>query len=215
LTPYFWNKQTKKKVSNAAYQIGVSIDDISPSEEEIETRRIFMGGYGFLGFRDGPIPKPARGVHDPIWARSMAIENGNTTLVTTVIDTTGITNILLDKIRLAASEEIGVPVTNILIGATHTHSGPDLQGLWRYITDSYEAFVINGTVNSIVNAYRTRKPAKLFVSGAVGYASNRRGWDYTDTEITVLDAIDLEGKRIGTLINFAAHTTAIGRDNLE
>jgi len=163
----------------------VGIVDISASEADIATRRVFMGGYGFLGFRDGPIPKPATGVHDPIWARSISITSGNTTIITTVLDTTGITNILLDRIRQDASRQTGVPVDNIMVGATHTHSGPDLQGLWGYIPESYETTVVNGTVESIVTAFNSRKAARVFVSGAVGYSRNRRGHPYTDTEITV------------------------------
>jgi len=196
------------------YEIGVSVVDITASQEEIDTRRIFMGGYGVLGFRDGAIPKPAIGVHDPIWARSMYIGYDNNSVIITVLDTTGISNIVLDRMRQGAAAQIGISVDNILIGATHTHSGPDLQGLWGSITDSYMDFVVNGTIESIVNAYRTRTLARLFVSGAEGYANNRRGHGYTDTEIVVLDAIAIStGQRIGTLIQFAAHTTAIGRDN--
>jgi hypothetical protein len=167
------------------YQIGVGVVDISASDEEIATRRVFMGGYGFLGFRDGPIPKPATGVHDPIWARAFVVSDGNTTAMTAVIDTAGITNKLLDRIRDETSRQTGVPVNNIFVGGTHTHSGPDLQGLWGSVPETYSDFVVNGTVNSLVTAFRTRRPARLMVSGAVGYASNRRGWGYTDTEITV------------------------------
>lgn len=196
--------------SSGEYQVGVGVVDVSASEEEISTRRIFMGGYGFLGFRDGAIPKPAIGVHDPIWARTFLVSNGNTTVAMTVLDTTGISNIILDRIRTGASKETGIPVDNILVGATHTHCGPDLQGLWGSVTDSYLDFVVNGTIASIASAFKGRQPARLMVSGGQGYSRNRRGWDYTDTEITVLDALSLkDGSRIGTFINFAAHTTAL------
>jgi len=172
-------------IALADFEIGVGVVDISASDEEIATRRVFMGGYGFLGFRDGPIPKPATGVHDPIWARSFVVSDGNTTVMTAVIDTAGISNKLLDRIRDETSRQTGVPVDNILVGATHTHSGPDLQGLWGYCPESYIDFMVNGTIESLVSAFRTRRAARLMVSGATGYANNRRGWGYTDTEITV------------------------------
>jgi len=188
--------------------------DVSPSPEEIATRRIFLGGFGYLFFRDGPVPMPCTGVHDGIWARTMVVTSSNRTVAITVIDSIGISNVLLDQIRRGSSEQTGIPIENIMVGVTHTHSGPDLQGLWGYVTDSYEQFVVNGTIESIVNAYKSRVPAKLYASGAVGYAFNRRDWGYTDTEITVLDAHrESDGSRIGTLINFASHPVALWRDN--
>lgn len=170
-----------------------------------------MGGYGFLGFRDGVIPQPATGVHDPVWSRSIVISDGNNTIAVSVLDVTGITNKVLNTIRSAVLRETGIPVSNIFISATHTHCGPDFQGLWGGVTDSYRDFVINGTITSIINAYKTRRPADLYASSATGTARNRRGWDYTDTDIIVLDAIDkVTQQRIGTLVNFAAHPTVLG-----
>ena len=68
-------------------------------------------------------------------------------------------------------------------------------------------FVVSGAVKSLSNAFQALEPAELFVSRGTGFADNRRGYDYTDDEITVLDARSLDGDRLGTFVNFAAHPT--------
>ena len=98
----------------------------------------------------------------------------------------------------------GVPRPNIFVGATHTHAGPDLQGLWGGVTAEYKQVVVDGTVAAIAEAYARREAAQLFVSKGVGSANNRRDWGYTDDELTVLDARSAStGERLGTVIQFA------------
>jgi hypothetical protein len=109
----------------------------------------------------------------------------------------------------------GIPVGNIFVGATHTHAGPDLQGLWGGVSAAYKQVVVDGTVAAIVDAFRQRAPARLTLAKGTGFANNRRGWGYTDDELTVLDAHALsDGARLGTLIQFAAHPTTLSAGNL-
>ena len=118
--------------------------------------------------------------------------------------------------RRTVEELTGIPVANILISCTHTHSGPDLQGLWGYVSESYRAQVVNLTVSAIVEAYETLQPARLLLSSGDGVANNRRDWGYTDTELVVIDALsEADGSRIGTMVNFAAHPVTLGSSNLQ
>jgi len=57
-----------------AYNIGFSVTDLSPTKKEIDSYGVWLGGYGVLGDRDGRIGI-AEGVHDPIWARAVAIDD--------------------------------------------------------------------------------------------------------------------------------------------
>jgi hypothetical protein len=62
-------------------------------------------------------------------------------------------------------------------------------------------------------AWDTRAPGELRVSTGKAPANNRRGWNFTDDDMTILDAFDLEQQRLGTLVVFAAHPVILGEDN--
>ena len=109
----------------------------------------------------------------------------------------------------------GIPIGNIFVGASHTHSGPDLQGLWGGVSDGYKQVVVDSTVAAIAEAYNDRQPARLLLSKGVGSASNRRDWGYTDDELTVLDVQNtVTSERLGAVIQFAAHPVTLGSSNL-
>jgi hypothetical protein len=105
---------------------------------------------------------------------------------------------------------------HIIVATTHTHAGPDLQGLWGGVGESYRTKVINETVGSMLAAWQTRVPANLRVSNSSALNSNRRGWPMTDDTIFVLQAHrKSDDSLIGTMMSFAAHPVTIGADNTE
>ena len=111
----------------------------------------------------------------------------------------------MQAIRDGVTAATGVARGNIYVGATHTHAGPDLQGLWGGVTAEYKQVVVDGTIAAIVEAYGRQQASRLFVSKGTGQANNRRDWGYTDDELTVLDVISTStDQRTGTVIQFAA-----------
>jgi hypothetical protein len=157
-------------------------------------------------------------VHDPIRARAWVIDDGNTTMAFAVFDTVGTSNRVLNRIRAGVLANTGIPYENIHLSSTHTHAGPDMQGLWGGCSDNYKNHMETGTIEAITEAWETRRPVRLYASKGNGtqYNGNRRGWGWTNDEITVLDAIDASnGERVGTVLNFAAHPTSTGSGNKE
>lgn len=196
-------------LAQAQFYVGYAQEDISPTDEQMRRGEVWLGGYGFWKLRGRP-----QGVHDPVYARSTVIAVNETVLTTTVIDAIGISNRILHSIRSAVSAEIDIPVDNVIVSATHSHSAPDFQGLWGFVSDDYKQQIIDQTVNSIVTAYHNRVPARLYVSLGTGFANNRRDWGYTDTDLIVLDARDYTtNERISAIVNFAAHPVCLGSDN--
>jgi hypothetical protein len=70
-----------------------------------------------------------------------------------------------------------IPRGNIHLASTHTHGGPDLQGLWNGSSENYQQYFASGCVEAITVAYANRRLARLFVSNAnvSDWQSNRRG----------------------------------------
>jgi hypothetical protein len=109
----------------------------------------------------------------------------------------------------------GIPRGNVLMGATHTHSGPDLQGLWGFVSDAYRQQVIDAAVDAMSEAFFRREAARLLLSRGKGLANNRRDWGYTDDELTVVDVRSVgSGVRLGAIVQFAAHPVTLGSSNL-
>src|SRR5258705_1381572 len=89
---------------------GVSVD-ITPG------LGIPMGGYGA---RKGV----AEGIRHPLLARIMVVSDGTTDLAIAVCDLVGVGSEVVDRTRELVEAEVGIPAANVLVGATHTHSGP-------------------------------------------------------------------------------------------
>lgn len=63
--------------STGVLRVGVSVKDVTPSQSQIESGEIHMGGYGYLGIRDFGLPlilSKATGVHDRLFVRAILIE---------------------------------------------------------------------------------------------------------------------------------------------
>jgi hypothetical protein len=75
-------------------------------------------GFGFYRRRKSD------GVYDKIYAKAMAVEaNGNEVIIVSC-DLVGYTKEVAEDARAYISELTGVPVDNIMLTASHTHSGP-------------------------------------------------------------------------------------------
>src|SRR3989442_8760419 len=70
-------------------------------------------------------------IHDPLQAKALVFEQGNKKAALVVCDLIGISRDLSSRARLQASRKTGIPPENILIAATHTHTGPLYFGALR------------------------------------------------------------------------------------
>jgi len=192
------------------FQVGFDVVDVSPTPAQLDEEDIYMGAYG-APFTRGP----AKGVHDRIYVRSMAIEAEGVGFVMAIVDLPGMGNQNTRAIREMVADMSDLEESQVLIGTTHTHSSPDLMGLWGGVPDGYRNQLREQAALSMVAAWEAREVADLYVASGTAPNRNRRGWDFTDDAMVVLDARDLEGERIGTLVNFAAHPIILGESNKE
>jgi len=80
------------------------------------------------GFNDN---RPAKGVHDPLWARAIAFRNNGVTVVMVTIDSIGI---LHEKfITVRKSIDPALKIDHIMFSSTHNHEAPDTMGIWSNI----------------------------------------------------------------------------------
>ena len=67
-------------------------------------------------------PRPATDVHDPLYARTLVLDDGSTRIAFVVIDNVGVPQIVCDAAKRLITEKTGMPKSHVLISSTHTHS---------------------------------------------------------------------------------------------
>lgn len=167
--------------------------------------------------------RPAQGIHDELWARTMILDDGQFRLAYVVLDAIGYPGDDIIAIRKKVSPEAGVDY--IIVSSTHTHEGPDLLGLWgpseftSGIDPDYRQFVIDQAVHSVEEAVRKLRPAQITfaqdLTGAAHLVMDSREPKVTDPGIRILHATDLEtDTTLGTLVCWANHPETLWSKNL-
>ncbi|HTU22639.1 MAG TPA: hypothetical protein VMG10_31660 [Gemmataceae bacterium] len=105
------------RLTAAELQAGVAVVDITPP------RGYRMSGY----FRE----RLNTGTHDPLQAKALFLRQGDEQAALVFCDLIGISREVSGRARELAAKKTGIPEDNILIAATHSHTGPLYMGALR------------------------------------------------------------------------------------
>jgi hypothetical protein len=131
------------------------------------------------------------GVHDPLYAKALVLEQAGVRGAIVVCDLTGLGRTESDAARRLASERTGIPAAAIAIAATHTHGAPEYHGVlwdvWREATvakhgsdihakGDYVRTLVEGCAEAVVRADRAKRPVAVerAAPAVPGLAFNRR-----------------------------------------
>lgn len=166
--------------------------------------------------------KHFEGVHDDIFARALAIDNGTTKLVIIGSELRSVDAELTRLVRDGIKQATGIPESNVLVCCTHNHSGPSYHQLTEIGKDDVEPslkrFLAKQFTDVALDACRSMVPVRIgFGAGQlVGLTRNRQQKnDLIDSQVGVIRVEALQGRKtIATLFNFTGHPVTIGSDNL-
>jgi neutral ceramidase len=162
----------------AEFQAGFAAVEITPPTG---WRR--AGGY---------TERVSTGVHDPLLAKAVVFSQGDLAVAFVGNDLCSVPRELTDRARRRASERTGIPFTNLVITATHTHGGPEYYGPLRDFLHAralaqhhgqdpcepidYQAWLVERWVEVITRAQAARRAVRLSVTvpQQLGLACNRR-----------------------------------------
>ncbi len=164
-----------------------------------------------------------KGVHDDIFVKAFVAFDGSETLTLLTFDCIGLLYPELLEIRKSVKQKLPFyPVEHILMTSTHTHSGPDVVGLWGKdflhsgVDTVYIKSLIEKATLSIVQAWHHKRPVK----GAYSTSTHGEDWvfniaetDELDRSLTVLRFRDKYNYNVATLTNFACHPTFLDAIN--
>ncbi len=91
--------------------VGFGKVDITPSEP------VLLAGYYY--------DRRSTAVHDALFARSMAVSDGDQRVVLCVADLVWVPAQTVAETRKRLQEECGLPPQNLILSGIHTHTGPD------------------------------------------------------------------------------------------
>jgi hypothetical protein len=149
--------------------------------------------------------------------RALVLEEAGTWVAIVSADFLGFPALLGNQVRAAVKE---IPAQNILIGATHTHSAPDCYGFpdgagGTARDGKYVEMVCARMAEAIHEAAANLQPVRLKI--ATGEAKGKIAYNYYaeqlyDPRCHVIQALDVSGKPIATLVNYAIHPEVLGSD---
>ena len=106
--------------------------------------------------------RPAHDVHDPLRAKALVIDDGTVRVAMVVLDLIGITLADVQTVRELVQEATGIPPGHVLIGCTHTHTGPAMFRVGEVHPDpDYVRWVVRRIADSVVLAVRRLRPARM------------------------------------------------------
>lgn len=160
-------------------------------------------------------PAPSKGKRGELEVRALVVERDGTRVAIVSTPYIGFPRVLGDRVRDRVQS---IPGSNIIIGATHTHSGPEMyafpDGKGGTFGDlEYIDWACTEAAKAIELAVVNLQPAKVKI--ATGEAKGKIAYNYYapqlyDPRANVMQFIDSENKPFITLVNYAIHPEVLG-----
>lgn len=184
---------------NAGLRVGAAKVDVTPAENQL--------------------PKSYEGILDHLFSRAIVIGSGTASAALITLDAGAIPDTLWQAVSKQVESELGIPATNILLTATHTHSAPGQQG------PAYTQKI----VESVRLAKQDAVPARVGYGTGVSYINvnrniidpkTKRWWEGpnydgpSDKTVAVIKFESLTGEPIAVYYNYAMHGVTVGQLDL-
>lgn len=175
----------------------------------------YLGGYYGVTQR-------SKGVHDPLHARVLVLDNGSARLVIIQQDLILAGGVMIRELKDMIQKEFAIPPENVVVNVAHTHTGPEgyYEEFGRYpkeYSPEMKQAIQRKTLDGVRQAVANLQPVTLgFESFQLdGFNSNRHDGDGpVDRTAILLVAKDKSGKPVAGFLNFGSHPTVVPTDEL-
>lgn len=162
------------------------------------------------------------GVHDPLLATALFIDNGKQKIVFCNVDNLGFMTDLFEKVKQQIQKEPGLETCQLFLGSSHTHSGGgsfiNVPIIGPALAGNYDAaiaaFYVEKTVQAILQAARNTVEGKIGIG--YGHAENlsrfRSAWPENVTplsDVAVIKITRSDSSPFAVLFNYAMHPTVM------
>lgn len=188
--------------ARAGIEVGAAVRVITP-----DPLLPVSGGMG--------VPRPTTEKRGELTARAVVFRKDKTAVGVVALDLIGFPSVLGGRVRAKVDR---IRPENILIASTHTHSAPDCYGFpdgkGGHTGDlKYMQLVCDRAAEALNAAIDQLQPASLKI--ATGEAKGKIAYNYYapdlyDRRMSVIQAVNPQGKPIATLVNYAVHPEVLG-----
>ena len=193
------------------FEAGAAAVEITPRDSQ------FLFGYPH-------VRRYSTGVHDPLYASSLAVSDGKAAAIFVANDIIFVPKDLAARARGRIARRTGVAAPAIMITATHTHSGPHTA--W-YVSNDADAAVPkpdgaylrrmeDAMVDSAAGAFEAmaRAEVALAVADCPGVGANRRDVrGPSDPQVPVLAVRRPGGRYVAIMLVCSMHPTVLHEDS--
>ncbi len=193
-------------------RVGMATRDVTPTESQ------FLFGYPHVA-------RMSTGAHDPLLASAIFLDDGVRQAFFIAVDIIWLSKQQVQKARQGITLAIGVPMDQIMITATHTHSGPVTLELLSTARDpvvpepdsDYLDLLVQNIIESATEAFSNAQPAMLgfAVADATGIGTNRHdpsGPSYLGVPLLVARGLQ-DQSIVGLMCVCSMHPTVLHEDS--
>jgi hypothetical protein len=178
-----------------------------------------LGGYGER------MNKPAEGIHDSIYAKALALKSGDSKYLIITMDILGLpSNFKTDLIKRI--EKKGWKAENVMLLPSHSHGSLEMAAINSknvfgvpqigIFQPELLSFLLDKTERLVLEADNNYREVKIGTGSEKfdGLNRNRRKDSFIDNELTVTRVDLANGQPLAALVNWTAHPTFIGGDDM-
>jgi len=158
------------------------------------------------------------GIHDPLWANFLWVEDGNNEILLVSLDVLNFSDRFAAQAKTAISDGIDITKENICLAAVHTHSAPGMHifrgGGKRNM--SWEERVLAVLIDGSQEARQNSKKTYLGLGtdqAFIGY-NRRKSENDIDSNLTMACFADEKKRPFCILSNYGCHPVVLKEDNL-
>ncbi len=162
--------------------------------------------------------QPSVGILDPLFARALYLVDGNERLLWIHADLIGVEREFVIDVRRWAHERAALSERQVIVSATHTHSGPGTIRIQE--AGAYDPPYVERLRMCIIEAAeramaRTEPCDVVIVEGRCDLAVDRRrkAESHTDPRVAGVGLRRCDGTFAAVIVNYAMHAVALGPIN--
>jgi neutral ceramidase len=158
------------------------------------------------------------GIHDPLWANLLWVEDGNLGVLLVSLDVLNFSDEFAAQAKSAISKEIDVAEQNICIAAIHTHSAPGahfFRGGGKR-NRAWEKGVLDLLIDGSREARQNSRSAYLGLAtdqAFIGY-NRRKSENAIDSHLTLACFADDKKRPFCVVASYGCHPVVLKEDNL-
>jgi len=177
---------------------------------------MFLHGYPY-------VERISEGVHDPLYASVLIIDDGETQIGFCAVDVISLSREIIGRVRQRVQAAAGISGQNLMLSASHTHSGPvtfsDIfhDPVVPNADPDYISYLVDKLVQVYVQAFQNKRACKIAITTADGSGvggNSRSVTDAVDPEVPVIVLKDAETNNIVALSTiYCMHPTVLHEDS--